>query len=114
LEYWPQVPLEPLPSLGQALAPESLANLSTQLPIVTTPATWLGGLRFTQASEQVAPEYSDYVDRSPALGMGGGRQVEGYTIPTEQTFAGKPLVAQYDDKGNFKQFDAEAGRVLDP
>ena len=105
---------EPLPSLGQALDPNSLANLSTQLPIVTTPATWLGGLRFTQASEQVAPEYSDYADRSPALGMGGGRQVEGYTIPTEQTFQGKPLVAQYDASGNFKQLTLQPGEYLTP
>ena len=105
-------PLEPLPSLGQALNPQSLANLNTQLGMETTPATYTGGLGFKPASEQIAPQYSQYADLSPATGMGGGRQVQGYTIPSDQTFQGKPLEAKYDTKGNFQYLTIAGGDYL--
>ena len=108
--------LEPLPTLGQALAPETLADIPAKLELVTPPAQSYRGqsAAITPATPQVAPEYSQYADRGVATGMGGGRQVEGYTIPVEQTFAGKPLVAQYDAQGNFKQLTLERGQYLTP
>ena len=116
LQFLPKFEPEPLPSLGQALAPESLSDLVTKLELVTTPAAaYVDGRIGTQpAAPQVAPEYTQYVDRAPATGMGGGRQVEGYTIPTEQTFQNIPLVAQYDTQGNFKQLTLEPGKYLTP
>lgn len=108
--------LEPLPTLGQALAPETLADIPAKLELVTPPAQSYRGqsAAITPATPQVAPEYTQYADRGVATGMGGGRQVEGYTIPTEQTFQGIPLVAQYDTQGNFKQLTLEAGKYLTP
>jgi hypothetical protein len=109
---------EPEPSLGQALDPASLANLSTKLDEVTVqPASGFGGyggIAPKQAYQEIAPEYSQYADRGIATGMGGGRQIEGYTLPTEQTFQGKPLEAKYDEKGKFKYLGLAGGDVLIP
>jgi hypothetical protein len=103
LQFLSQFPApEPLPSLGQALDPASLQNLNTQLSSETIPAYSMGGMGvMSPARDQISSQYSQYADLSPAAGMGGGRQVQGYTIPVEQTFAGKPLVAQYDKDGKF-------------
>ena len=100
IQFLPQFTLEPLPSLGQALDPASLANLATQLNTTTVPQVNRGLGGSTAAYDKVSDDYSQYVDRSPSLGMGGGRQVQGYTLPSEQTFQGKPLEVKYDDKGN--------------
>ena len=105
---------EPLPSLGQALAPESLANLSTQLNTTTVPQVNRGLGGSTAAYEKVSDDYSQYVDQSPSLGMGGGRQVQGYTLPSQQTFQGKPLEVKYDDKGNFQYLQIAGGDYLTP
>jgi hypothetical protein len=106
---------EPLPTLGQALAPETVADVPAKLETVTVPAQgYRGQPATTPATQQVSPEYSQYADRAPALGAGGGRQVEGYTVPTDKTFADIPLVAQYDAQGNFKQLTLERGQYLTP
>jgi hypothetical protein len=116
LQENPYAPPEPLPTLGQALAPETLADVPTKLEVVTTPTIHTGGLTFKAATQQVSPEFAQYADRAPATGMGGGRQVEGYTVPTDKKFADIPLVAQYDTQGNFKQLTLERGQyiTLDP
>jgi len=104
---------EPLPSLSQALDPASLANLSTQLNQVTVqPTAGFGGISPKQTYQEIAPEYSQYADRGIATGMGGGRQVQGYSIPVEQTFQGKPLEAKYDTKGNFQYLGLAGGDYL--
>jgi len=108
--YFPE--LEPLPSLGQALDPASLANLATQLNTTTVPQVNRGLGGSTAAYDKVSDDYSQYVDRSPSLGMGGGRQVQGYSIPVEQTFQGKPLEAKYDTKGNFQYLGLAGGDYL--
>jgi hypothetical protein len=115
LQFLPKFTPEPLPSLGQALAPESLANLATQLNTTTVPAQGYRGMPgIIPASQQISSEYAQYADRAPATGMGGGRQIEGYTVPTDKTFQDIPLVAQYDAQGNFKQLTLERGQYLTP
>jgi hypothetical protein len=108
--YFPEP--EPLPTLGQALAPETLANLATQLNTTTVPQVNRGLGGYTAAYDKVSDDYSQYANLSPALGMGGGRQVQGYTIPVEQTFQGKPLEAKYDTKGNFQYLGLAGGDYL--
>jgi len=116
LQFLPQFTPAPLPSLGQALAPETVADLRTQLDVVTPPpAAYVDGrIGAKPAAPQISSEYAQYADRSPALGMGGGRQVEGYTLPTDKKFQDIPLVAQYDTQGNFKQLTLEPGKFLTP
>lgn len=105
--------LEPLPSLGQALDSASLQNLATQLNTTTVPAYSIGGMgAMSPAHDQIASQYTQYADLSPALGMGGGRQVQGYTIPSDQTFQGKPLEAKYDTSGNFQYLGLAGGDYL--
>jgi hypothetical protein len=111
---FPQRVEEPLPSLGQALDPASLANLATQLNTITVPTEYRGLQGFTPAYEKVNPKYSQYADRNYANVMSGGTNIEGYTIPSDQTFQGKPLVAQYDTQGNFKHLTLEPGQYLYP
>jgi len=102
---------EPLPSLGQALDPASLANLSTKLNEVTVqPTANFGGISPKQVYQEIAPEYSQYANKE-YRGM-GGVNVTGYTIPTEQTFQGKPLEAKYDTKGNFQYLGLAGGDYL--
>ena len=110
---FPQRVEEPLPSLGQALAPESLANLSTQLNTTTVPTEYRGLQGSTPAYEKVNPEFNQYADRDLANIMGGAK-IQGYTIPTEQKFQNIPLVAQYDAQGNFKHLTLEPGQYLYP
>jgi len=106
---------EPLPSLGQALAPEAVANIPQQLDIIKVPEYRTGGYGgVTPAYEKVSDEFKQYADLAPATGMGGGRQVQGYTIPTDQTFQGQPLVSKYDDKGNFQYLTLQPGYALVP
>jgi hypothetical protein len=40
--------------------------------------------------------------------------ISGYTLPTEKTFADKPLVAQYDKQGNFKHFTMQGDNYIVP
>jgi len=116
LQFLPQFTPAPLPSLGQALAPETVADLRTQLDVVTPPpAAYVDGrIGAKPAAPQISSEYAQYADRAPATGMGGGRQVEGYTLPTDKKFQDIPLVAQYDTQGNFKQLTLEPGKFLTP
>ena len=111
-QFLPQIEPEPLPSLGQALAPESLKNLSTQLNTTTIPTEYRGMQGFTPAYEKINPEYDQYANKE-FRGM-GGVNITGYTVPTEQTFLGKPLVAQYDPKGNFQHLTVAGGDYLVP
>lgn len=111
----PQREPEPLPSLGQALAPESLANLTTQLNTTTVPQELLGFGRggVIPAFEKINPEYNQYVNRDLAQ-VRTGAPITGYTIPSDQTFQGKPLVAEYDAKGNFQYLTIAGGDYLVP
>jgi hypothetical protein len=113
--FMPQRELEPLPSLGQALAPESLANLATQLNTTTVPQVNRGLGGSIPAYTKVSDDYSQYANRDLAQ-VRTGAPVIGYTLPSEQTFAGKPLEAKYDTKGNFKNLEIAGGDyiTLDP
>jgi len=106
---------EPLPSLGQALAPEAAQAVAQDLPKITVPEYRTGGYGgVTPAYEKVSDEFKQYADLGPATGMGGGRQVQGYTVPTNQTFQGQPLVSKYDEKGNFQHLTIQTGYELIP
>jgi hypothetical protein len=113
---FPQFPTpEPLPVLAQAFDLAEFQHVPEQLNKSTVPATSMGGMgSISPAYEKVSDNYLPYADRSPASGMGGGRQIEGYTVPTEQTFQGKPLEAKYDAKGNFQYIGIAGGDVLYP
>ena len=102
---------EPLPSLGQALNPEAAQAASQLLTKITVPeerSFGRGGVR--AAYEKVNPEFDQYANKE-FRGM-GGINITGYSVPTEQTFAGKPLEAKYDPKGNFQYFEIAGGDVL--
>jgi len=106
---------EPLPSLGQALAPEAAQAVAQDLPKITVPEYRTGGYGgVTPAYEKVSDEFKQYADLGPATGRAGGRQVQGYTVPTNQTFQGQPLVSKYDDKGNFQYLTIQTGYELIP
>ena len=106
---------EPLPVLAQAFDPNAFNNLSDKLNTITVPARSMGGMgSMSPAYEKVSDNYLPYADRSPASGMGGGRQIQGYTIPVDQTFQGKPLEAKYDPKGNFQYMTLAGGDALTP
>ena len=109
----PQITPEPLPSLGQAIAPEGALAASQLLTKITVPEERRGGMGgVIPAYEKVNPEFDQYADKQYS-GMGGVR-VTGYTVPTEQTFAGKPLEAKYDTNGNFINLQIAGGDVLYP
>ena len=111
---FPQRVEEPLPSLGQALDPASLANLATKLDTITVPMESRGLQGAIPAYEKVNPEYSQYADRGGFSFRSGPSAIEGYTVPTDKTFQNIPLVAQYDAQGNFKQLTLEPGQYLYP
>jgi hypothetical protein len=110
----PQVALEPLPVLAQAFDPNTFQNIPDKLNTITVPQEIRGMGGSTPAYDKVSDNYLEYADRSPAAGQGGGSQIQGYTIPTEQTFQGKPLAAKYDAKGNFQYLQLAGGNVLYP
>jgi hypothetical protein len=112
-QFLPQIEPEPLPSLGQALAPESLANLATQLNTTTVPQELLGFGRggVIPAYEKIAPEFDQYADKDYTRPL-SGINITGYTIPSDQTFQGKPLEAKYDPKGNFQYLTVAGGDYL--
>jgi hypothetical protein len=59
-----------------------------------------------------APFDSNFADVNQ-LGM-GVQKITGYTLPTEQTFADKPLVTKYDSQGNFLFSTMEGPNYLTP
>ena len=105
---------EPLPVLAQAFNPDEFKDVLDKLPTKTIPREYRGKGGYREAYEKILPEYSQYADRGVATGMGGGRQIEGYTVPTDKTFQGKPLEAKYDPKGNFINLQLAGGNVLYP
>jgi hypothetical protein len=63
------------------------------------------------------PERPAPFDRKFADVQGGGKGVQritGYTLPNERTYQGIPLVAKYDEQGNFRFFTLEGGNYLTP
>ena len=110
---FPQREPEPLPVLAQVFDPNAFKGIADKLNKITVPQEGFG-LGIKPAYEKINPEFDQYADRGFATGMGGGRQIEGYTIPTEQTFQGKPLAAKYDAKGNFQYLQLAGGNLLYP
>jgi len=106
--------LEPLPVLAQAFDPNTFQNIPDKLKTITVPQEIRGMGGSTPAYEKISDEYLQYAYRAPAQGMGGGRQIQGYTVPTEQTFQGKPLAAKYDENGNFQYLTLAGGDALTP
>lgn len=105
-------PPDPLPSLGQALNPEAAQAASQLLTKITVPEERRGMAGTVAAYEKVNPEFDQYANKE-YRGM-GGVHVTGYTVPTDQTFQGKPLVAKYDPKGNFQHLTMEGYDFLTP
>ena len=62
------------------------------------------------APKEPAPYDASLADRTG--GMGG--RITGYTVPTDKTFAGKPLVAVADEKGNLKYLTMQGSDYLVP
>jgi hypothetical protein len=110
---FPQRVEEPLPSLGQALDPASLANIATKLDTITVPMESRGLQGAIPAYEKINPEFDQYADRALSF-RSGPSAIEGYTVPTDKTFQNIPLVAQYDTQGNFKHLTLEPGQYLYP
>jgi hypothetical protein len=114
----PQREPEPEPVLAQVFQPNAFENIPDKLDTITVPQEGgfgRGGVR--PAYEKIAPEFDQYADRGFATIMGGGgRPIEGYTVPTDKTFQDKPLVAKYDAKGNFIHLmvDPQNALTLDP
>ena len=103
---------EPLPSLGQAISPEAAQAASQLLTKITVPAENRGMGGMVAAYEKVNPEFDQYANKE-YRGM-GGVNITGYTVPTDQTILGKPLVAKYDPQGNFKFLTMEGDNFLTP
>ena len=83
-------------------------GMPTKLP---TKDEWMGGLNFKQTV--VEPFDRKFADINQ-LGM-GVQQVTGYTLPTDdKKYAGIPLEAKYDPKGNFRFYTLKAGEYLTP
>ena len=111
----PQFTPEPPPSLGQVLNPNDLNDVPKQLNTITIPAASVGGMGGTRpAYDKISDDYLQYADRAPATGMGGGRQIEGYTLPTDKEIQGKKLSAKYDAKGNFQYLTMTGDQFLTP
>jgi hypothetical protein len=101
------------PVLAQVFDPNAFKEVAGQLQKVTIPQQGFGyGVK--PAYETIDPELDKYADRGFATGMGGGRQIEGYTVPTDKTFQGSPLVAKYDAKGNFIHVVVDPQNPLTP
>tara|TARA_R110002126_G_scaffold51649_1_gene141058 strand:- start:60 stop:2168 length:2109 start_codon:yes stop_codon:yes gene_type:complete len=105
---------EPLPSLGQILNPDYIKDIPTKLNTITIPEERIGLGGSTPAYEKVSDEYSQYADRSTPSGMGGGRQILGYTVPTDKNIQGQKLSAIYDAKGNFQYLTMAGDQFLTP
>jgi len=111
---FPPTTLEPLPVLAQAFSADEFKNIPDKLNTTTVPQVNRGLGGSVQAYDKVSDDYLQYADRSPAAGLGGGRQIQGYTIPTDKTFNGLKLAAKYDDKGNFEYLSFAEGNYLTP
>lgn len=109
--YLPQVTPEPLPVLAQVFNPDAFKNIADKLKTITVQQEGFG-LGTRSAYEKISPEFDQYANRTYG-GMGTSR-LEGYTLPTDQTFQGKPLEAKYDPKGNFINLQLAGGDLLYP
>ena len=73
---------------------------------------WLGG---KNVREIVAPEPFDRRFADIVQGGYGAQHITGYTLPTgDKKYAGIPLEAKYDSKGNFQFYTLQAGKYLTP
>jgi hypothetical protein len=111
--FTPRQP-DPLPSLGQILNPNYIKDIPTKLNTITVPEERRGLAGTVAAYEKVSDEYSQYANRSPSGGMGSGRQIEGYTVPTDKEIQGQKLSAIYDAKGNFQYLTMAGDQFLTP
>jgi len=104
---------EMLPVLAQAFDPSAFENIAGKLQTITVPEERTGGMGGVRpAYEKIAPELDQYANRTFS-GMGTSK-LEGYTVPTDQTFNGLKLAAKYDNKGNFQYLSFADGNYLTP
>jgi len=68
------------------------------------------GLGFRAGYETISPEYNQYADKE--FRGKGAANITGYTVPTDKTYKGKPLVAKYDTQGNFNTLTVPAGEYI--
>ena len=102
---------EPLPVLAQVFDPNAFKNIAGKLQTITVPQEGFG-LGIRPAYDKISPEFDQYANRT--FGGMGTSKLEGYTLPTDQVFQGKPLEAKYDPKGNFIHLQLAGGDVLIP
>jgi hypothetical protein len=103
----------PQPVLAQAFNPDEFADIPQRLNVTVVPAQGTGKSGIRPAYEQVNPEYSQYAFIQPATKERDAK-VLGYRIPTGKTFQGKPLIAEYDAKGNFQYAAFTPDQYLTP
>jgi hypothetical protein len=106
-----QLPQQELPVLAQAFEPNAFKEIAGQLQKITVPQQGFG-LATRSAYETIDPELDKYANYS--IGGMGTKKLEGYTVPTDLTFQGKPLESKYDNKGNFQYMGLAGGDVLYP
>jgi len=82
-------------------------GMPTPLP---TTNEYMGGLNFKQTV--IAPFDRSFADLQQG-GM-GVYKVTGYTLPSDQTFAGIPLVTKYDPQGGFNYLTLKPGEAITP
>jgi len=103
----------PQPVLAQAFNPDEFADIPGRLNVTVVPAQGTGKSGIRPAYEQVNPEYKQYALIQPAS-KAGDAKVLGYKIPTGKTYQGQPLIASYDDKGNFQYVTIPSDQALRP
>jgi len=107
----PRTP-DPLPVLAQAFDVNAFKDIPDKLQTITVPQENRGMGGFTPAYEKIAPELDQYANKE--FRGQAGVNITGYTLPTNQAFQGKPLVAQYDPKGNFIHLTVDPQNALTP
>ena len=107
----PRTP-DPLPVLAQAFDVNAFKDIPDKLQTITVPQVNRGMGGFTPAYEKIAPELDQYANKE--FRGQAGVNITGYTLPTNQAFQGKPLVAQYDPKGNFIHLTVDPQNALTP
>ena len=105
----PQTGLREFYGTGQL---REMGLLPKPAPLPAFGTTAFENLRSSSQPPAPAPFDRKFADVNQ-YGM-GVQQVTGYTLPTDKTFEGKPLVAKADAQGNFKFYTMQGADYLVP